>query len=543
MSNELEAICEMLEKPDPELQMAAARVLSELGSKDAAVVKALARALKHGNEQVKVYALQALGKVGAEKAVDGIVGLLGDSERVRKQAVAVLVGLGKPAVEALSEGLGKAPPERKRATVEVLGRIGGAEAIDLLEGLLEDPDPEVVRVATASLRSKLEGISAKEKEEFRARALKLLRKPDAKKGKPSAIAALKILGFLRDPENKKILLPFVDKRFPAPVRSNALRSLGSLAPVLSKDRAIESKMYQLLDDPDYEAVGSAALSVLGLLREREDAVGDLLGCLESRQQAVKIFGIRGLGERPSDKVGQKLIELLWDENERVREESVSTLKQCPKFSGVVLKGFQRLKDPGRAWLFVSLLKTYAKAIPSSAGKRFLREFFRQTEKGGPMARPYLEAALAVVPELVGREVLRRATDLARKEKYAPAQQILGYLEGKAGGEPEARLLRAVLGLKLSSKSLSREARQNDTALRALSTLARETGFPLGKQLEKLSKILDASDYFYMGFHFTEGVGEERALGTALLRFVAKRYPRSEEGKSAKQKLKTEGLTK
>jgi hypothetical protein len=51
------------------------------------------------------------------------------------------------------------------------------------------------------------------------------------------------------------------------------------------------------------------------------------------------------------------------------------------------------------------------------------------------------------------------------------------------------------------------------------------------------KTLDASDLFFVGFHFAEGHGPERDFGTKLLEHVAKKWPASKDGKAAKNKLK------
>ena len=54
---------------------------------------------------------------------------------------------------------------------------------------------------------------------------------------------------------------------------------------------------------------------------------------------------------------------------------------------------------------------------------------------------------------------------------------------------------------------------------------------------KKEKVLDAADLYYVGFHFSEGTGDERKFGQKLLEHVAKCWPKTKEGKAARSKLK------
>ena len=48
--------------------------------------------------------------------------------------------------------------------------------------------------------------------------------------------------------------------------------------------------------------------------------------------------------------------------------------------------------------------------------------------------------------------------------------------------------------------------------------------------------------FYIGFHFSEGTGEEQKFGQQLLDYVGKRWPSTKDGKAAKNKLKLAAQT-
>ncbi|HEU4339253.1 MAG TPA: HEAT repeat domain-containing protein, partial [Planctomycetota bacterium] len=76
MSAELDKIVKMLESANAELQCAAAMVLGELESKDAKVHDALLAALKSDNEEVRLYAVEALARTRAREAAPHFIPFL-----------------------------------------------------------------------------------------------------------------------------------------------------------------------------------------------------------------------------------------------------------------------------------------------------------------------------------------------------------------------------------------------------------------------------------------------------------------------------------
>ena len=103
-------------------------------------------------------------------------------------------------------------------------------------------------------------------------------------------------------------------------------------------------------------------------------------------------------------------------------------------------------------------------------------------------------------------------------------------------DEETRYELSICNLKLSPKELGRQIRQEDHALRGLQGLIRSTSFNLLDRLRK-ERLLDANDFYYVGFHFGEGRPQEKAFGEALLEHVAKKWPSTKAGKAARSKLK------
>ena len=139
------------------------------------------RDLKRGSYRAKLRAIEALGRVGDERAVEQLTEVLGDDDphvaraaseavlgrdrdraverladalsspnrRVAETAAATLVRMGEESVEALVGQLASLNLHARRLSVECLAAVGPPGAVDLLLPLLESEPEAEVRVAIA----------------------------------------------------------------------------------------------------------------------------------------------------------------------------------------------------------------------------------------------------------------------------------------------------------------------------------------------------------------------------------------------------------
>jgi hypothetical protein len=85
-----------------------------------------------------------------------------------------------------------------------------------------------------------------------------------------------------------------------------------------------------------------------------------------------------------------------------------------------------------------------------------------------------------------------------------------------------------------------ETRNNDPSLHQFTRLLQDPAFELAGRVTK-AKWLDADDLFYLGFHFAEQTQRAKEFGKAVLELIVKRAGKTELGKQAKRKLKSEAL--
>jgi HEAT repeat protein len=119
----------------------AAFALGDMGS--ARATDALVEALADRSADVRGAAARSLGRLGAVSAVEPLVLALVARRVARPVASQALAVVGAPAVPALRRLCADARPEVRLAAVELLGRVGGAADADVLAGCLRDGSAEV----------------------------------------------------------------------------------------------------------------------------------------------------------------------------------------------------------------------------------------------------------------------------------------------------------------------------------------------------------------------------------------------------------------
>ena len=139
---------ERLADKDPYLRRAAAEGLGRIG--DSASIDELVRnATTDDAEMVRMAMAFALAKLG-RNYVTRIVDTM-DSAKMLPQAQDYLIELGPPIIKDLYPRLQESEPSIRSGVAEVLGIIGGEEALPALQAVTQDHDPEVAAAAKRAI--------------------------------------------------------------------------------------------------------------------------------------------------------------------------------------------------------------------------------------------------------------------------------------------------------------------------------------------------------------------------------------------------------
>ena len=539
MSAELDKIVQMLESANAELQCAAALVLGELGSKDEKVHQALLGALKSDNEEVRLYAVEALARTRAREAAPHFIPFLAGSPRLRGRVQQILAGLGDDIIPLLQKRIDKASPELRRGLLEVLGQF---RQVDLSETLFEsllDKDLEVVRQAASSLRERFAGLEDDERTAAAKRMISFLGQPKARKHPESVVAALQILQDLRSPSSIRTFLEFTGKDHPTPVRAAALTALAATGTGDDEERIV-AKLLPLLAEADQADVVSPALQVLSKAKVGKEHADRILKLQKSPHPAVRLFAIGALGGVGASKAVEGLIEGLWNSDARVAEEAAAALRSNPAFAKSLVKALESEEDAARAWKLANVLRVHREAIDASTVASFLKRCLALHEKRGPVFQVYFEILRSVAPGDLRDAILKRARELMARKRVEDADRMLRLLEREDLATGASDYLLAISQLKTLNKDLALAPRDRSKMALLFSKLVRRGEVPVVKNLEKDARLLAPLDLLYLGFVLIEREGAEREFGAAVLRLLTRKFASSKEAKTAKAKLKTQG---
>ena len=160
------------------------------------------------------------------------------------------------------------------------------------------------------------------------------------------------------------------------------------------------------------------------------------------------------------------------------------------------------------------------------------------DKGQGNKDTLLEFACSTDPAVLQKKVNTRLKSLKRssaRNRWERMEVLLKMLAERKLLTAEQRYEYALLLLRNSKKDVRRESRTADPSLRAFGALVAQDGAKLIKTLKR-ERALGAEDFYYLGFHFSEGMEVTRPHGAALLTHLVDRYPRHKLKRPARQKL-------
>lgn len=540
MASELDRISKMLEADTAELQCAAARVLGELKPKDAAVRKALLKALKSTHDSLRLYAAEALAAIDPKGTLPQIVPLLSGPGEARQRISSLLIEHGKEAAKALRDHLGKADAAGRKAILEVMSQLPDVDATETLFAGLLDSDLDVVRKTAQAYRQRISSMPDDERPKALKKVLQFLDSPRVKKSRTPIASTLLIAGTFRDGSAVKPVLPFVDKKMPPAIRNAALLALGSLPIEGPAAKAVPAKLLPLLGESDLNNIVRPALDVLRKIPLEKSELDRVLKLQKSGFPPVRQYAVRAIGSIGGAKASGTLIDALMGDDPSLSDTASHALRTHADYVPAIVKALGKEKDPQRVWKLGHILQNYRNVLDKPTVKKFVSTSLEMLGKKQSGFQVYFEIARAASPDALRDAFLKRGRELLAKKKSDDAERHLRLLARDDLATPESDFVLALAQLQTQRKDLGQAGRDRGPSLTLFAKLIRG-GFPVGKQLQKEAKFLSSSDLLYLGFALVERQGTERDAGADVLKFVARKFGSKEDGKVAKQKLKTQGM--
>ncbi|WP_136716803.1 HEAT repeat domain-containing protein [Halorientalis salina] len=174
------AFSKALDADIPELRMAAANALGELGKED--VLPQLLETLDDPDPRVRARAARAAGRIEDARACDALIERLGDPKAAVRQEAAEALGAisNRQALNALLNMFDDDRAVIRRIAVGAMGNFGNAKPVDGLIEALSDDNPSVRRTAVYSIIELLSNVPTEQSHQIRETVVEKLNETDDK---------------------------------------------------------------------------------------------------------------------------------------------------------------------------------------------------------------------------------------------------------------------------------------------------------------------------------------------------------------------------
>ncbi len=536
MDRTVQKVCEMLQSPDGMKRCAAAMVLAELAPKEERVVRALGEALKGANQLLTRYVLEAFESIGTRAAVPHVLPLLeAEDVETKLRAVGIVARAGGDILPDLERQFEKAGPQQKRVLVDILARIHNREAMQIVLDELFDPDFELVKEACQAVRRHIGDATPKERLALHKQVAKFMNSARVRKTDRVLTSCLLIMGYLGAPDARNVLLKYATPRNLGYIRRNALIGLKGLELTGAAANSTARQVLNYLADAD-PVIVQHALDIIEKLPLTGSYDSQWRKMLRSKYPSVRAFAARRLAAHDNAAGNRLMMALLKHEDAQVSEIAAGALARHKHATPQLLAALARERNTETAWRLAKILKPHSGSIDRKTVKKFSTLAGRDLQAGSPRHEALFYFLRNINPQSADAVLRDVGLKFKKAKKWLRAADCLRQLARSESFDKELRYELSVCNLKLSQKDLAPHLRADDQALRGFQALLQEKSFKLFDRLKK-ERPLDTADLYYVGFHFSEGTGDEQKFGRKLLEYVAKRWPKTKEGKAARSKLK------
>lgn len=538
MNSTLKSICDLLKHPDSDLQIAAVRVLGAIQFREPSVVRALGELLLHSDSVLLQAAiLKTLRMNPHEYALRYLLQMLDRDTGHEESILDVIAAIGGKAVTLLKQQFSRTPLAVRCKISAVLPRIRTPQAHAFLIDCYCSGDNELIRDSVHALREEIEHYPAREKSDLMQRLFQALK--DKRKSEAALSAILISLGILGDVKAKGRLLAYVTPEHPQQIRRHALLSLGRFEYPGDKHHDIFDALTPLLDEEDYDGLVRHAVQVLMKIKPRRADQATLRDLIHSRHEGVGAYAIQALSQLDTITNATLISEFLHATKVQLRDAASEALRRMPSAVDVILRQIDEVKDRSEAFEMVKILEDHGNRIKPDRARKMIRHMLELYYAGDEHYQLYRAALLHLRPDAFQKELDALATGFETEKDWEKARDTLKLLDHTPLLTPDVRFRLAVAKLRTSKKDIARTFRLSDYCLEHIAGLLHED--PKGFQKRFLAeKALEPEDYFYVGYHFSEKMNEERRFGVDVLQHVVKRWSRKPAAALARKKLKVEG---
>ncbi len=542
MSEILKKIGKLIDAGDQELASAGLKVAGALKLKNTQIINGIKKHIENENPRLKQIAIETLGKIGSRESVAYLFPIYKNDPNMRPQVAHALAQIGDPVIPALEKEYDKAASQReyRKSIITVIAQVRTKASVRFLVSALIDSDLEILKHVCYEIRACIEKMDLKEKSNLEKLILLKLTPAKSKKLNNSLVSLVIVLGYLADKKSKKVLLNFLDKKYPFVLRRNALISLGRL-PIAGKgNEDVVEELMGLIEDHEFAGFHKNIIEILEKMQFPKPILKQIIKHAESKSPELRRFALSKMSHLDSKENVQFLVNNLFHQDYQIRQSAEESLKKMPSAVPVLLKILTKEESPERLSRVGAILSAQREQVPQTK----LAEIFELLtdaleDRQDVKAQAFFNLIKQLSPDYTHKAVMKEVQRLKKKKKYGEEVKLLDLLSSSVVFTKDAKWELMIANLKLSAKELSSVARNNDRALALVLGLIKAQDKDLVKKLFK-EKALTPQEIYYVGFHFSEKLFEQKQFGVDVLKKMIKKSPRNQFSIQAKKRLQVVG---
>ncbi len=520
------------------LRQAAIRVCGVVGSaRERALVRALLDVLAESDGNVRIAAIEALGQLQIEEALPQFAEIIRHGGQESEAAAHAASQLGAKGARVLGKIMHEAAPGLRSRLTGVLAKSGAGGALVVTAHALLDADTKVVESAARSLAMEVPSFTPPQRHALAKFLLEELNNKKAKHSTKTEASLLRVLSVLHEAKAEEIFWARLAPPASSETRAAALQALGNLGATPSERRL--PKLLTCAVDSDFQVV-AAALMLLKQAPSGGKFAKHWLKLLVAPDVAARRFAVEKLRGVESRDAARGLAAQASHPDRGLRDDALTVLRGFPAGREALLEKLFATEIHDECWTLARALAPAASSLAKAQRTKIFNEACRHHDADDRLANPLWFLLREIDHAWTRDQTEARALALRQRKKYAEALSYFRLLTQDPACSQDIRFELAATGLRLSNHDLSVEARNNEPSLHQFTRLLQDPAFDLAGRVAK-AKWLDADDLFYLGFHFAEQTHRAKEFGKEILELVVKRSGKSDLGKQAKRKLKSEAL--
>ena len=503
----------LLRDKDIETRCAAAIVLGRLRPLEDRTIEALRRGLREAPLHARSYFLDALARTRDRRVVPDIVAVLEEKGSIVDQAVGILRGFGKAALDAIESHHKGEKAWLNGAFIKAVAGIHQMQGARMLMQRLPYTSWEEARGTSLFIAGHFHQYPAGA-QAWLSRALRrMIVSPPEEMPAYGLITCLKLAKRLQLPVPPDALLDLAENSDTPSLRRHALDALSVQIPDAKDLNPLRKRLFKLLAE-DQPEVSLPAAEVLQCWRKPVIPLATLRQLAEQDSRAVKEWAVAELVRRGDRKLVPLLVSQLNHEDAFVRRLAAQTLASFDRGQMALFAAFSTAEDSDSKREWGSALIN-AGFVPRESE---LEELRRRLAEG--FARASMDMALLHFLGHQDREgvnsfLLRRARALLRKNSPEVAIHTLQPLVRHRYGSHDVRFVLALANLAAASDLMDGEDRRLQRCVDILSPLCRVHDFDLLRRLRQ-QRSMTPSEQLAIARGLSRRGGMEKALCRKLM---------------------------